>query len=312
MSYIFLGNPTFAAGCLKFLIEQGLPPAQVITNPDQPQGRNRKLQPTPVKEISQKFQIPTLEIDDLRDSESIARIQAFQPELFIVVAYRILPRAMLEIPRLGAINLHASLLPDYRGASPIQCVLLNGETRTGITTFIINRHLDSGAILMQEPVEIDAADNFGALSQKLLERGSVLLKRTIEKFMGGKLMPVIQTGECKHYAPKLTRDDSRINWEADAASVVNRIRAFAPEPGAFSVYKGITYKMLTAHANPQPGDTYPGTILCSNPTGGLIIQCGSRQTVSVTQIQAPGKKALVSADFLRGTKLEIGEKFSNS
>ncbi len=309
MRYIFFGNPEFASLNLKFLIENNKIPIAVVTNPDKPMGRNRKLMPTPVKEVALEYNIPVIEVDKLKDNSLIEKLRSLEPDLFVVVAYRILPSVLLDIPKNGAINLHASLLPDYKGAAPIQYVLLNGEKETGVTTFFLTNKLDNGDIILQKRVEIKDFYNAGDLYNVLLKEGSQLLLDTLDLIERGNYPTRKQEDGNWHYAPKIQKKDMRINWNETAERIRNKVRAFSPYPGAFCYFHDRILKIFDCLVIDDKTTGNPGEVLLADEKKGLYVQTG-KGIISVLSLQLQGKKRLGWSEFLRGTKIQRSDFFS--
>src|SRR5579871_1054184 len=235
-----MGTPELAAVSLRALIlSRAFEIVGVVTQPDQPKGRGLKLQPSPVKEVAQQENLPVLQPERARDENFIKQLAAFQPELIAVAAYgQILPKAILELPRFGCLNVHTSLLPKYRGAAPIQHAVLNGDPETGVTIMKMDAGLDTGDILTQEKTPISTNDNSQTVHDRLAEMGANLLVRTIPDFVAGKILPHAQPSEGVTYASKIKKLDGQVDWTQPARMVWNRVRAMVPWPGAFTHLSG--------------------------------------------------------------------------
>lgn len=234
---VFMGTPEFASTSLRRLVDEGYNMVAVVTTPDKPAGRGQKMHLSDVKLTALDLGLPLLQPEKLRDEEFLAALRALQPDLGIVIAFRMLPEVVWAMPRLGTFNLHASLLPEYRGAAPINWAIINGETRTGVTTFLLNHEIDKGAIIEQEAVDILAEDNIGTLYDKLMNIGSELVVRTVEKVASGGYATIeqmhIDEATLKP-APKIFKDDCKVNWSRSGRDIVNLVRGLAPYPAAWT------------------------------------------------------------------------------
>ena len=234
---VFMGTPEFASTSLRRLVDEGYNIVAVVTTPDKPAGRGQKMHLSDVKLTALNLGLPLLQPEKLRDEEFLAALRALQPDLGIVIAFRMLPEVVWAMPRLGTFNLHASLLPEYRGAAPINWAIINGETRTGVTTFLLNHEIDKGAIIEQEAVDILAEDNIGTLYDKLMNIGSELVVRTVEKVASGGYATIeqmhIDEATLKP-APKIFKDDCKVNWSRSGRDIVNLVRGLAPYPAAWT------------------------------------------------------------------------------
>ena len=227
-SIVFFGTPNFASHCLKTLLNDGFPVNGVVTAPDRKAGRGKKISASAVKILAEEHELTLLQPTNLKDPEFVDQLKKLQAEVFVVVAFRMLPRIVWALPKLGTMNLHASLLPNYRGAAPINWVLINGETRTGLTTFLINEEIDTGAILLQGEINIHPEDDMGSLHDKLLNIGGPLIKDTLIKLKAGSLNPLQQqlTG-AERKAPKLSSENTKLNWEAPLEKIKNAVRGLS-------------------------------------------------------------------------------------
>lgn len=307
---IFMGTPELAATSLAALLrEPALQIVAVVTQPDRPKGRELKLQPSPVKELALLSQLPVLQPVKAREENFISELRALQPDLIAVAAFgQILPKAILDLPRLGCLNVHTSLLPKYRGASPIQSAILNDETETGVTIMKMDVGLDTGDILTQQTTPILPADNAATLHDRLAQIGGELLVATIRDYAAGKISPRPQQHEHATHVTKINKEAGRIDWTQPARVIWNRVRAFTPWPGAYTFLPGTTkpvlLKIWQAEALPQTGA--PGVILHADKTG-ITIGCGAG-TLRVTNLQREGGRRLEVADFLAGNSLPPGTK----
>jgi methionyl-tRNA formyltransferase len=274
MRIIFMGTPEFAVPSLKTLHEFGYEIVAVVTVPDKPAGRGRKLRPSAVKEYALAHDLPILQPVKLRDPAFVSSLQDLRPDLMVVVAFRMLPKMVWEIPRMGTFNLHASLLPDYRGAAPINWVLINGERETGLTTFLIDEKIDTGNILLQEKVEIPTSWNAGDLHDHMMEKGSRLVLKTAQELDGARLIPHKQDESLyRHKAPKIQKEDCRIDWSRSSVEVYNHIRGLSPYPTAWTTLAGQGVKVF--QAQPEEGLDFEGEAGQIHLIDGrLWVQCG--------------------------------------
>lgn len=298
-----MGTPRFAVPSLKALARSRHQIIAVVTNPDRPQGRGRQLASPPVKEQALKLGLEVLQPAAVKDSALAATLAARTPDLFVVVAFSILPRSLLAIPRLGSINLHPSLLPAYRGAAPIIWAIANGEQETGITTFQLSPRIDAGHILLQHRFAIGCTETAGELEARLCVEGAQMVVETIDGLEDGLLTGRPQCAEGVSCAPKLTKEDSRIDWSQPAERVRNLVRSMNPAPGAYTHWQGKTLKVhRTQHTE---GCGTPGTVLCADGRRGLTVACGEG-VLQLTQVQPAGKAAMEGTAFVRGYPIAAG------
>ena len=317
LKIIFMGTPELAGVSLEALLRT--PQFQVVavvTQPDQPKGRGLKLQPSPVKEIALREQLPVLQPERAREEDFLAQLRALQPELIVVAAYgQILPATILDLPRLGCLNVHTSLLPRYRGAAPIQRAILDGETETGVTIMKMDAGMDTGAILMQEKTPVHLADTSQTLYDRLAQIGAALLTRTIPEYVAGKIQPRPQPTEGVSHAAKIKKSDGQIDWSRPAEAIGNRVRAMNPWPGAFTSWLGVSpaggtpnlptlLKIWQAEVVPQSGQ--PGEILAADKNG-IVVGCGSA-ALRILNLQREGGRRLTAQEFLAGHSLTAGQK----
>lgn len=300
MKIVFAGTPVFAAVALQALLDGGHEITLVLTQPDRPAGRGLKSQPSAVKELAQKHGLKTLQPSGLKSEEVTRAVAAASPEVIIVAAYGlILPETLLSLPPSGCLNIHASLLPRWRGAAPIQRALLAGETATGVTIMQMDKGLDTGPILLQETVPITAKDTAGTLHDKLAALGARLILRALAEHPA----PRPQDDAAATYAARLGKGESEIDWRRPAVEVARQVRAFNPSPGAFTRLGPVTLKIWNARPVPQTSGL-PGTI-CAATADGIVIACGSG-ALHVTELQRAGGKRLPTGAFLAGFNLEPG------
>jgi methionyl-tRNA formyltransferase len=298
-----MGTPEFAVPSFAALLEAGYAVAAAVTAPDKPRGRGQKTAPTPVKTLAEFRGIPVLEPAALRAPEFAQELRTLRADLYVVVAFRILPPPVFTIPPLGAINLHASLLPKYRGAAPINWALINGDSETGVTTFFLREAVDTGAMLLQERVPIHPQDDAGALHDRLALVGAALVLRTVRAIEQGGAVPLPQDDTLATPAPKIFREDCRLRWERPAWELVNRVRGLSPVPGAFTLHEGRTLKVYRAAALPGVQGAAPGAVL---PGEGRILVGTGSGCLELLELQLEGRKRMGAAEFLRGYPLEPG------
>jgi methionyl-tRNA formyltransferase len=307
-SLVFFGTPEFARYCLAYLLESKIPVLAVVTAPDKKAGRGKKLTSSAVKEFALSKGIRVLQPLNLKDSKFIEQLQEIHADAFAVVAFRMLPKAVWSLPRLGTINLHASLLPNYRGAAPINWVLINGETETGVTTFLIDEDIDSGAILMKQSLSISSNDTFKSLHDKLLEIGAPLLAETLIRLSENSIQPEEQHATQVHQkAPKLHSENTRLDWGNSLEQLVNQIRGLNPFPGAwttlFNQGKEERIKIFEAEARFTPHSYPQGSVLAINSE---LLIATDRGYLICKEIQLPNKKRMTASDLLNG--YSIGSK----
>jgi methionyl-tRNA formyltransferase len=305
MKIVFMGTPIHAARCLQALIDAQEQVMTVITQPDRPKGRHLHSAPSPVKELAQKYKVPVETPEKVKDQIFIDKIKALAPDLIVVVAYgKILPKELLDIPKYGAINLHASLLPKYRGAAPIQWAILKGETETGITVMQVSETLDTGDIILQDKVAIDPEDTAETLLDKVFEVGAQTLLKAIAEIKNGAAKKIPQKDAEATYAPLITKESGEIDWKKSATEINNRVRALLPWPTAHTFYKGKMLKILKAEPAPVPGKFKPGEVV--DVKDDLIVACGIGSLL-LKEVQRAGGKKMTAEHFLRGHRLTIGE-----
>jgi len=307
---VFMGSPNFAVGTLKELLDNNQNIVGVITVPDKPAGRGRNLQPSPVKVFAQQHNIPVLQPENLKDPSFLNTLKNdFKPDIQIVVAFRILPEEVWSIPPFGTFNLHASLLPQYRGAAPINWAIINGEKETGVTTFLINNGIDTGNILMQERVKIEENETAGELEEKLKVVGAKLVLKTLDGIINKSITPIkqellINEETQLKKAPKIYKNDCKIDWSWDVNYIYNFIRGLSPEPTAWCYWLSdndqIMVKIYSANKIILYHDTPPGII---ETDGKKTIRIAAKNGyIEIKALQLPGKKVLNTEEFLRGFK----------
>ena len=307
---IYMGTPDFAVPPLKALLDAGIEVAAVITAPDRDAGRGQKPTPSAVNVFAQERGLRILQPEKLRDPDFLATLHKLNPSLAVVVAFRMLPEVVWNLPKLGTINLHASLLPQYRGAAPINWAVINGETETGVTTFFIRHEIDTGQIIHQQKVAIGPNTTAGQLHDQLCEAGSALLVKTVAEVLNGTARSIAQDqlieGDLRH-APKIFKPDCRINWKRPAAEVRNLIRGLSPYPGAFTELglttgDRINIKLFAAEVENDSGNHLPGTVVLT-PSLQLLVAC-SDKFLSLTEVQMAGKRRMLAQELLRGVRWE--------
>jgi methionyl-tRNA formyltransferase len=303
---IFAGTPGFAARCLEALLESRHQVSGVLTQPDRPAGRGLEPAAPPVKQLAAARGIQVDQPANLKDAPLQEELKERKPDIIVVVAYGlILPQVVLEIPRYGAVNIHASLLPRWRGAAPIQRALLAGDRETGVSIMQMDAGLDTGPVLLQERIPILEDDTAGTLHDRLAGLGAKLIVRALSDLEAGELRTVPQTAEGVTYAAKLDKRESRVDWRESALAVSRRVRAFDPSPGARARLRGVELKIWRCAA--VPGRGIPGEVLNAHPSG-LVVACGEGALL-ITELQRSGGKRLAAAEFLRGFPLSAGERF---
>lgn len=305
---VFMGTPEFAVPTLKVLLDAGLNLVGVYTQPDRPKGRGQNLTAPPVKEMALRHNIPVFQPQKLRAPEVVEELRALAPDLIVVVAFgQILPKSVLEIPRYGCINVHASLLPKYRGAAPINQAIIDGEQETGITTMLMDVGLDTGPMLLKRALPIGPDETAGELHDRLCALGGETMAATLELLLRGELRPQEQDGSQTCYAGMLKKEDGRIDWSQSAQQIHNRIRGLAPWPGTYTFLNGEPLKLFLTRV--ETGEGEPGSIL--PPVDDAVrIACG-QGVLAVRELQLPGKKRLAAADFLRGCPLAVGSRLES-
>jgi methionyl-tRNA formyltransferase len=307
---VFFGTPDFAVPTLAALVAAGHVPARVVTQPSKPAGRGHKEQDPPVARWAREHGLPVLQPVRVREPDFLAEMREIAPAVAVVVAFgQIFPRDLLSLPRHGCINLHASLLPRWRGAAPIQAVLAAGETRTGVTTMQMEAGLDTGPILLQEETEIGPAETAGELFPRLAALGAPLMVRTIEEIAAGTLTARPQDDALATYAPRLARENGRIDWTRGARAIGNLLRAYTPWPGLTAELRGEPLKLVAVEALPEETGEAPGTFLGLRGET-LAVASGGGSVLAVRTVQRPGRKALPGSVFANGERLQRGEIFS--
>lgn len=308
---VFMGTPQFAVPSLEALHREGYNLIGVVTQPDRPRGRGQKVSCSPVKEAALGLGLPIFQPEKIRDEGFVEILKGLSPHLIIVVAFgQILPDSILSLPPFGCVNVHASLLPAYRGAAPIHWAILQGEQETGITTMLMDRGLDTGAMLLQEKITISSRMNFGQLHDHLAAMGAKVLLDTIPLWQEGKIKPIPQDDSLANYAPLLKREHEWLDWSRPAGDVHNHIRGLDPWPGASASFGRTQLKIRESRIYREKGqDGVPGTVLERIKGQGFVVQTGEG-SVLITAVQPMGKKTMTGDSFVNGYHLEVGYVFS--
>jgi methionyl-tRNA formyltransferase len=306
---LFCGTPQFAVPTLKHLLAQPeFEILAVITQPDRPRGRGHQISSSQVKEAALAAKLPVHQPEKIRAPEVQELLSNYSPDFIVIIAYgQIIPAHLLPIPKHGWINLHASLLPKYRGAAPINWAIVNGETRTGLTTMRIDPGMDTGDILLQRGFEIDAKETSPELSTRLSEAGAPLMAETLRGLAAGKIIPRPQDHSQATLAPMLKRDDGRIDWNRTAQEIYNRMRGFAPWPGAYNVFRGQSCHLWGEPVSNKKRDALPGTLLLEEDE--LLVVCGGATVLRLLAVKVEGRKRVSASEFANGARLKSGERF---
>lgn len=295
---IFMGTADFSEAVLKMLLEEKYHVVAVVSQPDRPVGRKKILQPTLVKQLAMAHQIPVIQKDNIK--KDYQDILDYQPDLIISAAYgQIIPKAILEAPRLGCINVHASLLPEYRGGAPVHQAIIDGKDETGVTIMYMASKMDAGDMLSSRRIPILKTDTVGSLYQKLTNLGASLLKDTLPDFFNGHIQPMKQDETKVTFAPTITREMEHLSFTKTAAMVDCQIRGMNPWPVAFACYEEVNVKLWAGHVVSRTTDQTPGTIIEIDPQG-ILVACGEGTVYCLDEIQVPGKKKMPVCDLLHG------------
>ena len=300
MRIVFMGTPDFAEASLKKLIDEKFDVVGVFTQPDKPKGRGMELSFSPVKELALASGLPVYQPVKMRDGTAYEEIKALSPDILVVVAYgRILPDEILALPKYGAVNVHGSLLPKYRGAAPIQWAVLNGDKVTGVSTMYLASEMDTGDVIYTAETEIGEFETSGELFDRLMVMGAQLLAKTLRDIEKGIAPRTPQDHSKASYVSQLDKSLSPIDWDKSPRSVVKWIYGLQPRPVATMEMEGKTYRVFAAEYTDNKTHKAPGQIVAAGEKG-IEVACGDGETVLITQLQAPGKKRMAAADFLRG------------
>lgn len=311
MKIVFMGTPDFAAGALEALVNAGHEITLAVTQPDKPKGRSGQLMPPPVKEFAQSHNLPVFQPERIKRPEAVEELKKYEADIFVVAAFgQILSQEILDMPKYGCLNIHASLLPKYRGASPIQHVIIDGEEKTGITVMQMNAGLDTGDMLYKKECVIEDTDTFETLHDKLMALGGIAIVEALDLLEQGKLTPEPQKDEVSCYAPLISKSMGKLDFSKEAVVLDRQIRGMNPWPSAFTSCKGKQLKIWKAipetapfrlGRKPAPGEVLEVTRDC------IKVACG-KGILSIYELQLEGKKRMTAHDFLLGVKLEAGEK----
>ena len=305
MRIVFMGTPEFAAASLKKLLDEKFDVAGVFTQPDKPKGRGMEMAFSPVKELALANSLPVYQPAKMRDGTALEVIKSLKPDILAVVAYgRILPDDILAVPKYGAINVHGSLLPKYRGAAPIQWAVLNGDKITGVSTMYLASEMDTGDIIYTAETEIGEFETSGDLFDRLKDMGAELLVKTLHGIEDGTAPRIPQDHSKASYVTMLDKSLSPIDWNKDARGVIKWIYGMQPWPAATAEFDGTVYKIFSAAYTDKHTDKTPGSVV-STGNSGIEVACGDGSTVMIKELQAPGKKRMSAADFLRGHSIKV-------
>jgi methionyl-tRNA formyltransferase len=314
MRIVFCGTPEFAVPSLRRLLaEPGVTIEAVVTQPDRPRGRDQEIAASPVKEVALEAGLHVYQPEKAKSDSAYDFFKRVAPDVVVIIAYgQIIPARLIEIPRLGWINLHASLLPKYRGAAPINWAIVHGEKRSGLTTMLIDPGLDSGPILLQRDMEVGPEETAPELAARMSDAGAPLMVETLHKLANREITPVPQDHEQATFAPLLKKEHGRIDWSHSAPHIYNRIRGLAPWPGAYTIFREQLCHLWGRPAVPPAGTPHP-------PTAGVIVQAGSHAYVAcaeeswlrLDEVQIEGRKRMPARDFVNGARLQPGERFDS-
>lgn len=300
---IFLGTPDFAVASLKALLDNGIHIVAVVTAPDKPAGRGMKLQQSPVKQYAVSRNIPVLQPVKLKSPEFIDELKSYKADLQVVIAFRMLPEAVWNMPRLGTINLHASLLPDYRGAAPINWAIINGETKTGVSTFLLKHEIDTGDVIQNQEVEITPEMNAGQLHDLLMHIGADVIVRTVQAVAENNYKPIPQENDSQKHAPKLFTADCRIDWSKPGMEIYNKIRGLDPYPGAFTEVNRSILKIYESVFEPGSHTVKVGTMETGQGKTPYIRFAVENGWIYAISVQLEGKKRMKAEELLRGWRV---------
>jgi methionyl-tRNA formyltransferase len=302
MKIVFMGTPEFAVPCLQKIIDEGHEVLAVVTQPDKPKGRGKKLSMPPVKELALKYDIPVYQPVKAREESFVEILKEMDPELIVVVAFgQILPKTILDIPKFGCVNVHASLLPKYRGAAPLNWVIINGEEKTGVTTMYMDVGLDTGDMILKSEIPLDDEITAGELHDKMMIDGAEVLKKTIDLIAEGKAPREKQNDDETCYSPIMDKSLGNIDWNKSAKSIHNLIRGVNPWPSAYTTYDNQTMKIWKTKVLDKNSDKKPGTILNVDKDG--IEVCTEDGIIQIIEIQMSGKKRMIVSEYIKGNTI---------
>ncbi len=306
MQVVFMGTSEFAVPSLAKLIDSSYRMKAIVTQPDRPRGRGKKFMMSPIKELALKHGLEVFQPVRIKDEDAIDKLRDWEPDVIVVAAYgQILPPEILDLPRLGCINVHASLLPHYRGAAPIQRSIMAGDKITGVTTMFMDEGLDTGDIILQEPIAIDDEMDYGELHDALAAAGAELLMDTMAVLASGSSPRRKQDDNRRSYAPMLTREEEKIKWDDDAVTIKNRIRALSPQPAAYTSFNGSRFKIFECRVVNDETQGVPAQITALTEDG-FCVQTG-QGILEILEVQRAGKKRIASREFLKGFALVPGD-----
>lgn len=302
MKIVFMGTPEFAVPCLQKIIDEGHEVVAVVTQPDKPKGRGKKLAMPPVKELALKYDIPVYQPLKAREESFVDTLKEMNPELIVVVAFgQILPKSILDIPKYGCVNVHASLLPRYRGAAPLNWVIINGEEKTGVTTMYMDEGLDTGDMILKSEIPLDGEINAGELHDKMMIDGAKVLKETIDLIEKGEAPREKQSNEDTCYSPIMNKSLGNIDWKKSAIDIHNLVRGINPWPSAYTTYEGQTMKIWKTKVIDKNSDKDPGTIISVDKEG--INVSTSEGILQIKEIQMAGKKRMEVPEYIKGNNI---------
>ncbi len=306
MRIVFMGTPDFAVPSLERLVESGYKPVAVVTGPDKARGRGRQVSPTPVKVAAQRLGIDRIiQPESVKDPTFADEIRQLEPDVIVVVAFRILPPAVFEAARLAAFNLHGSLLPRYRGAAPINHAIMQGESETGVTTFLLRSAVDTGDIILQKKMSIGPNETAGEVHDRMMHLGAEAVLETVRRIEAGSIEAIPQDDSVATPAPKIHREDCRIRWDRPAQQVHNQIRGLSPHPGAWTMHGENMLKVYRSRIAEQPERAgTPGQVIQADER--LVVACGTG-AIELIDIQQEGKRRLHAEEFLRGYAINPGD-----
>lgn len=307
-----MGTPEFAVPSLEALIGAGYEVVAAVTQPDRPVGRKKTLTPPPVKVCAQAHGVPVLQFERIRRKEGREALTALQPDLFVTAAFgQILSKAVLDIPRLGTINVHASLLPQYRGSAPINWCIVSGERKAGVTTMMTNEGIDTGDMLLRDEVEIGENETAEELTERLSRLGAQTLLRTLRALEDGTLVRTPQNEAEASYQPMLTREMGEMDWSRSAQQLHDQVRGLYPWPGAYTTMDGGVLKVWVSRISDMKTDAAPGAVVKADAKEGLFVACGTG-VLQIVELQAPGSKRMNARDYLRGKPMQTGTVLGGS
>ena len=306
---VFMGTPEFAVPSLNALYEKGFDIAGVFTQPDRPAGRGKKLTACPVKQRALELGLSVYQFEKVKAPEGVAQLKALAPDVMVTAAFgQILTKEILDIPARGTVNVHASLLPAYRGSAPINWCILNGEREAGVTLMLTDVGIDTGDVLISRSTPIGELETAGELTARLADLGGELLGEALPRYLEGKITPVRQDESRASYQPMLNKAMGEIDWTRSARAIADQVRGLNPWPCAYTDMPGGTLKIYLAKPVPDTADAEPGTVTVSGPKTGLIVKCG-QGSLEILEMQAPGGKRMAPKAYLAGKKIDVGTRF---